>query len=140
MLAVLLAALAVIGGVNVHPVLRGTPAAGPLIVVAEVLAFAGVAVLLLAAALALVLRSAITPDGVDARRAASAERIGRWLRSGAAVLIVAGPVMLALALLASGSGWKVAVVALIASLAPYALLFVAARQVHKLGRGYAGAP
>jgi hypothetical protein len=138
-LVVVMVALAAVAAVNIHPVLDPAPAGAitALVVVAEALAFAGVATLLLCAAFALVLRSAIDSSGVDRRRAVRASTSMRRVRLAAIVLLVAGPVTLALGLLPTAGGWKAALVALITSAIPYVLLFVICRQVHQLSRTFA---
>lgn len=138
-LAVVMVALAAVAAVNIHPVLSPVPSGGvaALVVVAEVLAYAGVASLLLCAAFVLLLRSAISSSGVDLGRARQAEILLRRIRLASLVLLVLGPLSLALGLLPTAGGWKTALVALLASAVPYLLLFMICQQAHKLSRKFA---
>ncbi|GAB3403109.1 hypothetical protein [Flindersiella endophytica] len=138
-LAVVMVALAAIAAVNIHPAFTPVPAGGltALVVVAEVLAYAGVVLLLLCAVFALLLRTAIDQSGVDLARARLAEAWMRGVRLASLVLLVAGPVSLAAGLLPTSGGWKTALVALISTAIPYLLLFMMSRQVHKLSRTFA---
>lgn len=138
-LAVVMVALAAIAAINIHRMLNPVPSGGiaALMVVAEVLAYLGVATLLLCAASALLLRSAIDESGVDLRRARQASTASGRLRLAALVLLVAGPVALALGLLPAAGGWQTALVGLVTGAIPYVLLFVLCQQVHKLSRMFA---